>query len=676
MEVASTAATILHSKSSKNGWKENVIRKQHPVPSIETQYIMDHRTHGSEGDSNEIPTLTCPDPDMIIHDDEKDRLSSVSNLSHSRSLTPPPILEAMYDGQHPSSSGESQRAERRSLRRSAHNISHNGNIEGERRNRVTRNRDDPTEMVNNYVDSSDLKEPRQVNPPRGSQRIPFVLPKSDIEKEKDRLKIHMVGPNKREVKEPDENRSRPKRRYSEILVGDSYQATVNLYSPIDWSRAPEEDADRDVLIWKDSTTLNGVDRELDDAWCVIRRQFKGKIPLDSVLYRLMKCDYNIEEMLRTIELEQFENLPQPFEDFNTIQQREFERHLRKQGNPLGKHREGEKIFRLFQEKFLKTYYLGEILAYYYETKKKGCFHELYNRCLCREKLLEDAKCVHRFECSNCTKYIWGDVKRVPESFCDLCMHFFSRYRYHREPAAQLIEPEYKIAQKWFDLEKETKRHYSIYEVQQIIEEERMASITQFPNADEIPNQFLKGRHVKLPKEQLCSFTKKFETKTDEKCSLLRPWGKCLTKFSLKQYTPDEAFSFVKAFNKFGNKPDQVAQELRVSLVEATTFYKRFSAKFHLEKPNTDHSKSGKKHAEPRHSPEERDVSYSPSPAPSTRHASKTPLSSSTTNYSSNFTGIREGFNPRKDKRDNSVSKSPGNQRSSNSENLGKSTSVD
>lgn len=68
-----------------------------------------------------------------------------------------------------------------------------------------------------------------------------------------------------------------------------------------------------------------------------------------MLHRFMLCGYNVKRLLKNVETERWENLPQPFERFNTMQQLEFERMIRKEN---GKFREGEKHFRYMHEKFV------------------------------------------------------------------------------------------------------------------------------------------------------------------------------------------------------------------------------------------------------------------------------------------------------------------------------------
>ena len=65
-----------------------------------------------------------------------------------------------------------------------------------------------------------------------------------------------------------------------------------------------------------------------------------------MLRRLMKCNYDIDKMLTTIE-EELESLPQPFEELNIAQQTEFEKQIRRTGNAQGK------VFKSIQEKLVR-----------------------------------------------------------------------------------------------------------------------------------------------------------------------------------------------------------------------------------------------------------------------------------------------------------------------------------
>ncbi|VDM71454.1 unnamed protein product [Strongylus vulgaris] len=157
------------------------------------------------------------------------------------------------------------------------------------------------------------------------------------------------------------------------------------------------------------------EEDLDEAWSAIRSQFGGKIGLDSMLYCFMKHNYNIDEMLENIEMEQWKNLPQPFEGLNIAQQREFERVLR---DLKGKN------FGSIQDKFMRQYYVGEIVNYYYLSKRKGCVHERYTRCSCRERLSNATVAkVPRYECANCSKYLWEGRNR-PLKYCAVCHLYF------------------------------------------------------------------------------------------------------------------------------------------------------------------------------------------------------------------------------------------------------------
>ncbi|KAK6031306.1 hypothetical protein OSTOST_02543, partial [Ostertagia ostertagi] len=192
-------------------------------------------------------------------------------------------------------------------------------------------------------------------------------------------------------------------------------------------------------------------KELDDAWAAIRCQYGEKIGLDSMLYSLMKHNYSIDEMLENIEMEQWKNLSQPFEELNIAQQKEFERVLR---DLKGKN------FGAIQDKFMRQYYLGEIIQYYYQSKRRACVHERYTRCLCRETLTNATVVqVPRYECANCTKYLWEGKQRPPK-YCAVCQLYYKRNGCHRTVVGKLFENDEKIVRRWIELEKDNKRTMS------------------------------------------------------------------------------------------------------------------------------------------------------------------------------------------------------------------------
>ena len=99
-----------------------------------------------------------------------------------------------------------------------------------------------------------------------------------------------------------------------------------------------------------SATIQGT----DTSWCceriiIFSRRSSCLLFQFQMLHRFMMCGYNVKRLLKNVETERWENLPQPFERFNTMQQLEFERMIRKEN---GKFREGEKHFRYMHEKFV------------------------------------------------------------------------------------------------------------------------------------------------------------------------------------------------------------------------------------------------------------------------------------------------------------------------------------
>uniref|UniRef100_A0A1I7XLB9 ELM2 domain-containing protein n=1 Tax=Heterorhabditis bacteriophora TaxID=37862 RepID=A0A1I7XLB9_HETBA len=387
----------------------------------------------SDSNSDSPPPVLDVQPGTASQDghfDERLRVDVNDNASSSKTsmdlLTPPPEDDQMSDKPSPSNSAEESVKEKKSKK--ANGLKKSSPDDAIRKsNRITRNCDAATkDVVDNYVDVKDLKQPRSIVTPKGGVRNPFRYPKVDGEKEKDRLRIHMVGPKTRS--KPDElviGLSMTKREPFTVPQGPDFQADYPHYyedSFVQPSHSSRVDIpDRDELLWVAKPGI--CDEDLEEAWEVIRSQYAGTIGIDAMLHCLMRCHYDVDEMLQRIEMEQWENLPHPFEGLNVAQQKEFGRLLRKQGSQ-GKHKEGEKIFRLMQEKFLRTYYLGEISKYYYDTKRRGCFHEQYNRCECREKLTSSVlPLVPRYECANCTTYL-REGKSGPQKFCAVCELYY------------------------------------------------------------------------------------------------------------------------------------------------------------------------------------------------------------------------------------------------------------
>ncbi|KIH66702.1 hypothetical protein ANCDUO_02969 [Ancylostoma duodenale] len=321
--------------------------------------------------------------------------------------------------------------------------------------RITRTCDPSTaDFIDNYVDSKRLKQPRIVQPPKGGVRIPNVMPRNKGAKEKDKLSIDMVGPRTRSnLVEPISPLGSTRRRHVHIeltaKIGPDHQASFEPFYASDFvepcmSKAIEE-PDREepvsshanfvfycIFVYKQSQTCSASkiwhlepsgsagysNEELDEAWSAIRSQYGGKIGLDSMLHCFMKHNYNVDALLENIEMEQWKNLPQPFEELNVAQQREFERVLR---DLKGKN------FASIQDKFMRQYYLGEIVNYYYHSKRKG-------------------------------------FNIVSETLFRLIHVLSRRNGTHRNVVGKLFEPDEVIVKRWVELEKDNKRIMTSEEV--------------------------------------------------------------------------------------------------------------------------------------------------------------------------------------------------------------------
>ncbi|PAV72353.1 hypothetical protein WR25_03504 isoform A [Diploscapter pachys] len=423
------------------------------------------------------------------------------------------------------------------------------------------------EIVDNYVGSQILASRRTVNPPIGGIRQPFLYPSSST-KEKDRLRIDMVGPKTRSniLEIPVEDSSKKEKGY---IKEEKLPALQSL-------SAAADDEDRDELVWRKG---DGVDwNEVNKTWYAVQRQSRGQIPLDAMLHRFMMCGYNVKRLLKNVETERWENLPQPFERFNTMQQLEFERMIRKEN---GKFREGEKHFRYMHEKFLRKYYQGELVNYYYSTKKKRCFHQVFQRCQCREESCNfPSSSVARYECAICTEYLWPNSP-VTE-LCDVCKLYYRMTKKYREKPARLIENDEAVVLKWKSMAETSGTVPGIDEVLAQIEADRVDnSMSKKQIYEECSN--IIGRYQKdgsVPSKHLL---KKYEVKATPRCSLLRPWGHDARLYKTKQYTEDEKMAFVTAFKHCNLDKKEVVKLMNKSEEEVDVFLTRFGQILNLNK---------------------------------------------------------------------------------------------
>ncbi|VDM63318.1 unnamed protein product [Angiostrongylus costaricensis] len=433
--------------------------------------------------------------------------------------------------------------------------------------RITRTCDpSAAEFVDNYVDSKRLKQPRIVQPPKGGTRIPNMVPRNKSTKEKDKLSIDMVGPRTRSsLAEPVSPLGGTRRRNMHVeltaRIGPDHQATFEPFYACDFV-APwqaEEEPDREELMWQEepSGSSGYSTEELDEAWSAIRSQYGGRIELDSVLFCFMKHNYNIDALLENIEVEQWTNLPQPFEE-----------------DLKGKN------FAAIQDKFMRQYYLGEITKYYYDSKRRSCIHERYTQCTCRERLTSAVEVkVPRFECANCTKYLWEGRPR-PAKYCSICQLYYRKNGTHRTVVGKLFEADERIVKRWIQLEKDNKRTMSSSEVLEWLEAERREAVAMNPDFDEIPTHPVKK---KLTSEQIMDLTQKFKPVTNPRCALQSDFGSVVSRVALEGFRDDEILEIVRAFKKVGKKFGEVSKIVgNRTPQEISIFYRRYRLQYHLD----------------------------------------------------------------------------------------------
>ncbi|KAK5969709.1 GATA-type domain-containing protein [Trichostrongylus colubriformis] len=535
------------------------------------QTSMTSPTDGQEAPSPSVRTTTENDLQIDVTD-------SADTSKTSSSLLTPPSEDDQDSKPSPAQSscgGVQRKRKSNGFRKTDESVRKSG--------RITRTCDpSAADFVDNYVDSKRLKQPRVVQPPKGAKRIPNVMPRNKGAKEKDKLSIDMVGPRTRSsLVELISPLGGTRRRNTHIelsaKIGPEHQATFEPFYACDFVvpsvSSVDEEPDRDEPIWhvEPSGSCPYTEEELDDAWMAVRCQYGGNIGLDSMLYCLMKHNYSIDAMLENIEMEQWDNLSQPFEELNIAQQREFERVLR---DLKGKN------FGAIQDKFMRQYYLGEITQYYYQSKRRACVHERYTRCLCRERLSSATIAqVPRYECANCSKYLW-EGKHRPPKYCAVCQLYYKRNGHHRNVVGKLFETDEKIVRRWIELEKDNKRTMSSEEVLEWLETERREAVLLNPDFDEIPTHPAKK---KLKNDQIMDLTQKFKPTTNPRCALLTDYGNVVSRVALEGFREDEILQIIRAFKKVGKKFNEVSNIVGTRTPqEISIFYRRYKLQYHLD----------------------------------------------------------------------------------------------
>ncbi|CAJ0931422.1 unnamed protein product, partial [Mesorhabditis belari] len=517
----------------------------------------------------------------------------ITELSHRPNL---PSTSALNGENHRNENGEGQRFIRRSIaarRSDAERAQAQAQAEGQRKS--LRNKGEIVDA--NYVDVADFKQPRPVNPPIGLPRRAFHPPQTTSEQDKqiERLKIHMVGPKgaknrmmSSSVHDFDEGAKRSemeraRRRLSAAIhIGPEFQAK---FPELDQFVEPPQsmrdaEPDRDQLIWRDRDGQSVPVQELDDAWTAIRRHCGGIIPMDSMLHRLMLSHHSVDEMLINIEKELYEFLPASMDPLSEGERREFERHLRRTGHACAKK------FRMMQDKFLKNHWLGEIVAYYYETKHRGCPTEEYNLCTCRALDPEERYHVSRVECNNCTQEFWPGRRKC--KLCPPCALYFKRTHstIHRPIRTPITLEEQGIVKKWREVEERLGVHKTLSQILAIMEDQRQREIRRSAggqNGDEIiPKAPIPNKKRRLSSDEIARLSEKKRIITQENCPFLHPQMKSIRAGILVDFNAEETIKTVQGIQKYGTKWGTIACLVGREPHEVEQFYHKYKGKYRLD----------------------------------------------------------------------------------------------
>ncbi|CAI5448810.1 unnamed protein product [Caenorhabditis angaria] len=442
-------------------------------------------------------------------------------------------------------------------------------------NRINKTLEKNAEVIDNYTGQKDLGKPRGNQFPVGLKRQSYDFP-SKILKENGRLRIDMNGPSTRSNPAEEACYTPLRNRARGSVHGPEYQASLPSFSP---KEEFEEDNCREEAIWVNPQSNEQQkrisDEELNLIYITIQKQYGETMPLDAILHRLMECDYNLDEMLATIEKER-ERLPQPFLKLSNVQQAEFERQLRKLRTASNStNRTIPRSHRNMQERFMRSHYLGEIINYYYTTKKKCCSQKQFNRCKCRENMTSVEKLVERVECSNCTKIARPNAEKLG-LLCLLCKLYYERNQKHRDSHEMFNDEEEKLLKKWNEMETELGQIITLEDVRNKLEEERVADIsTRQLTSEEISAL---GPYRKRDRSHVAKLFSTFESTYNQFCD---PSAEPTSNIRLKDYSDDEKFEFIQAFEKFGKDYEKVANALKCSELEVATFYFRFQRDLNL-----------------------------------------------------------------------------------------------
>ncbi|CAB3405969.1 unnamed protein product [Caenorhabditis bovis] len=456
--------------------------------------------------------------------------------------------------------------------------------------RINKNAAADAEIINNYTGIKDIRRSRNVQFPKGLKRIPFVTPEKPL-KENGRLRIDM-NCTRSTTRELYVIESPPKKKRKNAKNDESATNSNNVPIGVDHQAAlPElmearasavDEDDRDEPIWIPECSEIAMD-EFRETYELVQPQYGSVIPLDSFLHRFMECGYSVEKMLETLESER-DNLPQPFKPFTVAQQIEFEKHIRRTSGPIK-----SKSFKYMQDRFLRSYHLGEIINYYYLTKRHHCPDKIIGRCSCHELMRKKPEnLVSRLECSNCTKDMRANAEKS-DKLCLVCDLYFTRTGKQRTSPGRFTDEEEEFLKYWNEMELQNGKEMTIGEVEQKMEDERITELETRPLTQEEITSL--GTSKKRDRRTVAVMLAPFKPKQSETCP--RKPVEDYRAIHTKEFTPEETAKLVRSFFKNSNDISKVCEDLNISPLEARVFYRRYEVELNAMPENNNNKKKKK-----------------------------------------------------------------------------------
>lgn len=432
------------------------------------------------------------------------------------------------------------------------------------------------EIVNNYTERKDYKQPRGNMIPVGLNRVDYEFP--SMAREYDKLKIDMIAQNAVTVvntrtEEPPKT-STKKASTTPTEIKHTREGSIFQANLPDFKETVDDDflnePDREELIWTMPQDGDYDKKQFDELYSAVRLQHAYRLELDKTLSCFMNNDYNVDKTLCNIESE-LTKCVQPFKELNIAQRQEWER--------LRYSCKSSKQFRVHQERFLRKHYLGEIISYYYRSKPFCCPTNYGVAGHCARSMHAPKKIVKRVECFVCAGP-YRDNAEKDGKLCAICELYFRRNKKHRNNPGYLRDDEIEFLKFWAELETTKQRAFTCETIEKLWEERRQEQMASRQlTTDEqacIPGK--KSRE----KKKLCELSKTFKPATGHKCSFIEPWAEKAHELTYKTYTAEEKFKFVHAFEKIGFDFPKVAAELYVTDQEVAMFYQRFKGIYDID----------------------------------------------------------------------------------------------